>query len=385
MAKRKLENWLLGFKEWASPRTEAPEAFIFWTGLFTLAAAIRKHVWIPQGILGNWECYPNVYIIFVGPPGIAKKTTSMTFGDKLLAQLPEVPASPTIVTQAALATAIATSSDGSMYITASELASLISKSKTDMYEFLTDGYDTRKDIRISTISRGPETIKNPCFNMLACTQPAWILENMPASVIGGGFAARCIFVFEDSPSSFKMYYTHIDWNIINDLEQKLVEDLVYISQNINGEFSLTKEALDFGEDWYVSNMNKVKEKDPRLQGYFSRKAVHLHKVAELLVIAQRDELVITEDDLKAALRVLETIEYKLMHVFRNVGRNIHSVDVDTIREFIRMHKKVERSLVYKSFQAIALPDVVDKLLTGLALMGDITVSLEDGITYFISK
>lgn len=380
---RKLDNWLLGFQKWSVPTTEAPETYLMWSGLFTLSAAVRKHVKIPKAYLGSWESFPNLYIVLVGPPAV-KKTTALAFTDDLLSKLPEVPASPTKISEAALASALSTSIDGSIYITASELASLVGKSKLDMYEFLTDGFDSRKDIKVMTISRGLEVIPNPCINMMACTQPAWILENMPASVIGGGFASRCIFVFEGSTSRWQMYYRNIDQKEMEKLGADLLSDLIHISQ-LQGEFSVTTEALDFMEDWYQNGMRILQTRDPRLQGYFARRHVHAHKVAQLISLAKKDELSLGIEEFKQAIAILEISERSLMNVFRNIGRNSLSADTDAIRDFVKANKKVERGEILKNFQASALPDVIDKLVNGLIAMGDLTQVYEEGRYYVIPK
>lgn len=379
--KRKLDNWLLAFRDWALPRTEAPENFIFWAGLFTLSAAIRKHVMIPKKFLGGWECYPNIFIVFVGPPGIAKKTTSMNFGDELLSQLPEIPASPTIITQAALMSALSESNDGSLYITSGELSSLISKSKTEMFEFLTDGYDTRKPIIARTIKRGTEIVQTPCINMLACTTPSWIHDNMPAAVIGGGFAARCIFIYEDGPSAFRMYYTNIDQKKVDIKSDELVHDLIHIS-SLSGEFEIAKEALDFVETWYHKNMNSVSEKDPRLRGYFARKHVHVHKIAQLIKLAKSDELILNVEDFEQAFSVLSMVEKRMLGVFKSVGQNQYTVETDDIREFIKINKKVGRGLIYRSFQASAQPEYLERILQSLVIMGDVNSKLEGDEIYY---
>ena len=68
------------------PRSEAKESFIFWTGLFTLASAIRRKVYIPKTVLGSWEVAPYLYIMFVAPAGKARKTTTLSYSDDLLLQ-----------------------------------------------------------------------------------------------------------------------------------------------------------------------------------------------------------------------------------------------------------------------------------------------------------
>lgn len=379
---RKCENWIQSFMEWSMPRSESPENYLFWTGLFSLAAVIRKHVKIPRKYLGGWECFPNIYLILVGPPGVARKSTTQDFGDSIIRKISNLPASPTIVTQASLMTELVESIDGSIYISVGELASLIQKSKTEMYEFLTDGYDTRKPITGRTIYRGKEEVANPCINLFACTQPVWIQENMPSSVITGGFARRAIFVFEDAPRQYQMYYNKVIENAgglekFDKLEEDLINDLEYIS-TIEGEFEIPDDAHQFMEDWYQTNARKTKHVDPRIQGYWGNRHVHAHKIAMLLHLAWSDELVLHIEDFKMAIACLENIEKRLLSVFSHIGKNTYSLDLDAIREFIKNRGSATKADIHKSFQATAAPKMIDELIGGLIKQESVIAILEDG-------
>lgn len=55
MTKRKLNDWLKSFIEYASIG-EAPLKFYFWTGVSTIAGALRRRVWIDQK---NFQWTPN--------------------------------------------------------------------------------------------------------------------------------------------------------------------------------------------------------------------------------------------------------------------------------------------------------------------------------------
>ncbi|HEY4699014.1 MAG TPA: hypothetical protein VIH27_01400, partial [Nitrososphaerales archaeon] len=84
---RKCENWLSDYLRWTIPRSEAKESYIFWTGLFTLACVLRRHVKVGEEYLGSWECYPYLYLLFIGPAG-NKKTTTTKYSLDLLEDIP---------------------------------------------------------------------------------------------------------------------------------------------------------------------------------------------------------------------------------------------------------------------------------------------------------
>src|SRR5258708_32530922 len=59
--------------------------FHFWTGIATIAGALRRRVWID---MRKFIWTPNFYIILVAPAGIAAKSTSISIGLDLLLKLP---------------------------------------------------------------------------------------------------------------------------------------------------------------------------------------------------------------------------------------------------------------------------------------------------------
>lgn len=379
---RQNENWLLKFKDWCEPRSESPHTFIFWAGLFAISATVRKHVWIPKSILGSWNCYPNLYVSFIAPAGL-RKTTTMLYADELLHTLGKdiLPSAPTLITQAALLQELVESKDGSIYITASELASFISKSKAEMFEFLTDCYDTSKPLKARTVGRGIEEVKSPCLNLLGCATPEWVAANMPADVIGGGFASRMMFVYEEEPRRRQMYYRELNHDILEEYKQSLVNDLAHIGL-IEGEFDIEDEAELFMEDMYNTWSREIKTRDPRIKGYYERKHIHVHKVAMLMSLATKDELMLNITDFKAAIKVIELIERKMINVFAHIGKNEYTADIDGIRDFIKIRTTVTRANVYRTFQSNARPEIIESMITALKIMGDIKESIEAGETVY---
>jgi hypothetical protein len=91
-------DWLKAFVDYAS-YGEAPKRMYFWTGVSTLAGALRRRVWIDQFYF-QWYC--NMYVILVAPPGVVSKTTTADVGMNLLRQVPGIGFGPSVVTWQAL-------------------------------------------------------------------------------------------------------------------------------------------------------------------------------------------------------------------------------------------------------------------------------------------
>lgn len=369
------------------PRSEAPSTFILWTGLFTLSSALRRRVQVPKTLLGGWAAPPNLYVIFVAPPGKARKSTTAGYADDLLDDVPGITRSSTSTSQAALMKKIADTDDSSISILSSEFATFILKSGLDMFDFLTDIYDGKKSITNETIGRGFEFANKPCINMLAATTPEWIATGMPESVIGGGFASRVIFIYEDKVRRRQLIYKNLDYTGINRLHDDLKSDLIHIATNIAGDFAfdnvLTEQWIN---NWYVENADKLPPEQYKLHGYYERKPAHILKVAQLLHVAYSDELVLTQKDLENAITILEQVEKNLPKAFNMIGKNRYTVDMRRILEYIQEKKKVGRRELLSNFYQAATPNLLNELVAGLIQMGAVVseYNREEEEAYYIA-
>ena len=276
------------------------------------------------------------------------------------------------------------SHDASLSIFSSEFASFIQKSGFAMYDLLTDLFDAKKHIEVQTISRKVDFAANPCINLLACTTPEWISENMPEHVIGGGFSSRVIFVFEEKTRRHQLYYEGLDYKYLEKLKAELVLDLMHISMNIKGEFKLEEDAKSFMEQWYDKMQTGLESNSAlnhRLAGYYQRKPAHVHKLAMLLHVAHSDDLYLTLEDFKQAITILEQVEKKLPKTFKNIGKNPYTTELERIAEYIRERKRVPRMELLEKFTYVAAPAILIDLLGFLIASGK--VSIKDDVYEYI--
>lgn len=379
---RKCENLLASFMQWTLPRSEAKESYIFWTGLFTLSCVLRRHVFVPKRKMGSYDIYPYLYLLFIGPSG-NRKTTTSSYNIELLSKVIKLQASPDKVTVEKLASTLAEAEECAMYINAGELSEFIAKSGKDMYSFLTAAFDGKTNISIGTHIRGIELAEKPCVNFLGATTPEWIAANMPQDVLHGGFGSRCMFIFEETVRKRQLFYDDIDVDkLYDDHFQNLVDDLNFISQNIFGDFSVTQRGTKNLEEWYQdgAGLTKLpKQKAIRLKGYYERKPNHVMKIAMLLKISDGDiisgdQLVLDWQDFEEGIAVVESLEANLHHVIGGVGKNVYRLDAREIFEFIRDYNPngnghydgVKRSIILQNFDHVAEPEKLIQLINGMA-------------------
>ena len=376
MAERKLKNWMESFLQWTL-QSEAPDSFLRFAGYFALSSALRRHVKVGNEYLGGWECYPNLYICYVGPAGVVKKSTSIGKAEELLENLTQLQMLTGSATTPIIIKKLQDSPESSLTISIDELGVLVEKAGPTIYSILITLFDGKKRIEDETIMRGLILAENPSCNFFAGTTPEWISENFSTGVLGGGFGSRTLFIHESEPRHFRLIHkghnTHINFAKLKD---DLISDLTYISESIKGDFHMDKETYEWFDRWYVQSVENPNVNERKIKGYIQRRPAYVMKIAMLEKIAISDELILTIPDLENSIKVLKNIEHKIANTFRAVGRNKYVPDMDGIEAFIRDSGKIEQSQLFNEFNAVAEPAMLKQLIEALILMDRIQLSMD---------
>lgn len=367
-------SWLSAFMDWTLPRSEAPASMIHWAGFFALASVLKRKVCFPRKLMGSYEIYPNLYVIYIGKPGVVRKSTTAGYAEEVLTEITdvlkgeEITFAPTAISDSKLIQALSNSPDGSLSVISSEFSSFVKTSPEGMYEILTDIYDGKKKLDYATRAHGVELAERPCINLLAATTPAWVSGQPPEYFIGGGFASRVIFVYESQRRQYKMYYDDVDYSKIDDLEKKLLHDLSIIA-SLKGEFKHdSKSTRDWIENWYQEHARKEVE-DIRIQGYRERKPTHAHKLAMIISASERDDLIVTKEHFQKALQLLEDVEAKMPRALASIGDNPLGKQEFDLLDFIEARGKASKRELASRFHRDLSLDQLNELLTALCIMG----------------
>lgn len=335
-------NWLKAYMAYTRD-SESPDDFHFWSGVSTLAGALRRRVWID---MRKFQWTPNFYIILVGPPGIAAKSTSTRVGMRLLeltnASMDSTESTikfgPQSMTWQALTQSLEESQESTKYFDSKGQECLITNSSLtisipELGTFFKMEDSSMMDVMVSlwdgqletwghkTKSSGNIEIKNPWLNIIGCTTPSWLENNFPEHMIGGGLTSRIVFVYGDAKRHLVPYPDEVSAGPeYYALEKSLVEDLRSITRLV-GPYELTAAARQWGRDWYsrLWGSRPTHMASDRYSGYIARKQTHIHKLAIILAAAKRDQLVIEQEDLMEADQLLLSVEPHMMKVFESVG------------------------------------------------------------------
>ena len=394
---RNFSDWLQAYVEYAS-FSEAPKRMHFWSGVAAIAGALRRKVWID---MAYFKWYANHYIVFVAPPGIVSKSTTVSIAVDLLRRVPGINFGPDIVTWPALVTAFASSSEAfeldgefvtqcALTLESSEFGNLVNPSDRDMLDLLITLWDCKTGaLKKMTKGSGNDTIENPWINMVACTTPSWIAGNFPEHVIGGGFTSRCLFIYTDKKDKL-VAYPHL--SVPTGLKHQatlLATDLEFMSKNLLGAYTLEPEALEWGKIWYTSHYARPPDglEDDRFGGYLARKQTHIHKLAMVIAASQRDSLIIRADDLALANTMVSDLEQDMPKVFAKIGKSVQANQVERFVNFVRAKVVGVPYAVAYQFVHQYFPDArnIEGIFNGAIRAGLVEIIAKDGIPWLRSK
>ena len=355
---RKLKNWIKSYIKYSS-YSEAPDKFHFWAAVGTVAGALQRHVWIE---CGYWQWTPNFYIIFVAPPGIVAKSTTLSIGMNLLRKVPKVKFGPDACTWQVLVQELARSREivpnphtgeflkqSAMTVAAGELGTFLDPRDGEMVDALVSLWDGQKGPwRKATKTQGNDEIINPWINIIGCTTPAWISGSFPDYMVGGGFTSRTVFVYADKKRQYVAYPHLVMAPDQSQLEEDLIHDLCEINKMV-GEMVMTDEAVALGEAWYLDfHKNKPAHLDnDQFEGYIARKQTHIHKLAIVLSAVDNDTLTIEVEHLEQAIVIVSSLESDMPKVFGRIGQNNVGKQTGYMRRLLKTHGRIRQNDLYK--------------------------------------
>lgn len=362
-----LDNWLASYSAYTDI-SEAPLVFDFWAGVAAIGGALRRQVCVDEI---KFRIYPNFYIFFVAPPGVATKSTTAGVSMKLLRQVEGVTMGPSSMTWQGLTRGLQNAQQliplsdpnttdplameyfpqSAILCEVSELGTFLDMRNGELISVLIDLWDGKDVPWERWLSTKEDTkIENPLISILGSTTPSWMDDNFGENAVGGGFTSRVIFVYGEEKRRYIPYISDLvepEQNAV--LEQSLVHDLREIAK-LKGKFSITREARNFVGEWYEPHCRNQNPhiSDPKFAGYRARKFTHLHKLAMVLSVSRGDSLIIDIDDMTKAFNFLTGLESSMLKVLGNIGKVISSKQMDVVLATLKVRGKVEKDALWRS-------------------------------------
>lgn len=363
---REIPDWLSEFTRNAA-WGEAPQHMYFWVGVATIAAALRRRVWLD---MGTFDWYPNLYTLLVAPPGVIAKSTTADLGfTRILKKVPGINFGPATLTWQAIYDAFTevgiefevpgekeNRTEFALAILSSEFGITLNPKDTEMIDQLVHIWDGR-EMRKRTRKDGDLIISTPCLNLIACTTPSWIAENVPKYLIGGGLTSRMLFVYADAKVQYIAYPGDVIPKDYKERNDRLIRDLERIS-NLVGKFTLTPEAKAWGKEWYET-FHKIESKQidaTILGGYIARKQTLVHKVAMCLSVSLSDNLIIDKPILERAVKLITHLEAEMPLVYSKIGMSPEAAAGEQVIEFLKRYQGVAPYALLYRYMHKQFPD-----------------------------
>ena len=381
MTERRLSDWLTSYLEYTF-NSEPPELFHTWTAISTIAAALQRKCVMNWGKL---RFFPNMYIVLVAPSGKARKGTAMAYGKDFLSRLGIRMAAESI-TREALVREILNSYDtilddttgemtfhSSLTIYAPELAVFLGYNQSQLMMDLTDWYDCGHGPEgkwtYRTKTQGVDEITGVWVNLIGATTPELLRSSLSLDAVGCGLTSRIIFVYESDkgkscPAPF-----------LSPAEQRLEEDLYYDLEHIRlikGQFKPSGDFIDLWIDWYMAQENRRIFESPHLAPYCERRPVHVMKLSIILNACRTDSMIVTSQDLKRSISLMERTELNMPRTFSGLGKSPHAEVLSKVMKEIGLVGEISLAELQRKFYHDADMRVLDLIIETLRSMGFIT-------------
>jgi hypothetical protein len=392
---RHFQNWVGAYAQYTED-TEPPPSYHVWTGIYVVASALQRKVWLQ---FGRRRLFPNLYIILVSPPGRCRKGAAISLGVDLLKKVPGISVTSDSTTREQLIRAMANArndlsyeEDGggllmeqhcSVSVVSKELGSFLGVKNTHLITFLTDIYDCDDEWEYSTKHSGTDKIQGACLNFIGAITPDWLARNLPMDAIGGGYSSRVLFVV--GRKKHKRVTIPPDSPELRHMARLLSEDLEKIA-TLTGPFRWNPEAYSFYDEWYQRIDDEAPTiEDPRFGGYLERKPAMVLKSSMAIAVAKRDDLIIEPDDVVQALHLIEDLEPLMSDAFGGLGEYDKAIVIEKVMQQIIIRREMSfEELLNANWRDIDIEGLKGVIET-LRVMNLIGVTDRDGVPIYYAK
>ena len=369
-------------------KTESPMIFHRWSILSCLGAMLGRQYYLP---FGEFNIFPNQYIMLLGDPGTRKSTAikmakkviasagydkfsaERTSKEKFLLDLEGVEDDEGKVTKNSVMQNIfgdeaAGGDPKEVFITADEFNEFVGSGNLEFLSLLGslwdwDNPDAPFKQRLKT-SRSVN-IYQPTINILAGNTHAGFAEAFPPQAIGQGFLSRLILVYGESTSKKIAFPERPD----ELLKTSIINTLETIRADVHGEATMTSQARNMLEVIYRTFEGL---EDARFKHYSTRRFTHLLKLC-LLTAASNLRREIRAEDVIFANTLLTFTEHKMPNAMGEFGK---AKNADVAARIISVLAEAKAPLdvpaLWKQVQSdLDKPEDLNKLLAGLMQGGKI--------------
>ena len=368
---RKIENWVAAFEK-MTEYTGSPPRLRRWAGIACVAGALEQKVWVHTN---GSALYPNLYTIFVAPPGVGK-SESFKAVRYFWGLLKEHKIAASSVSKASLIDELADSlrilihagsktptiEFHSLKVIASELTVFIPEFATEFMSVMTNIYDTEPFSERKRMLKHKIEIPRPQINFLAGTTPSSLTQLLPEGAWDQGFLSRTLLVYDASTQVQSLFGVDKDISV---LKGQLENDIKEIG-NLYGQLLFEPDAATFIDSWHMGGKLPVPD-HPKLQHYLSRRTAHLLKLSQVACVSQSNNLVITIEHIQQAMDWLFDLEAHIPEIFKAMSNGGEAKVMDEVWHMLfqfqaRFKKGAPKALLIRFISARVPSHAVERII-----------------------
>jgi len=295
-----VSNFIDAFLDYAQDVTDAPKEFLKFGALMLISSVLEKKVFLR---FGDKRLYPNLWVLFIAPSSLFRKSTSISIVKNLLVRINEGKyILPNEFTPEALLEILAKENAGTIFWSefAMVLNSFERKYMLGMKELLTDLFDC-PEVYVRKIKGKNCRVEEPFLNILSASSTEWFTDKLKIGDIKGGFLNRFVIIPVSNLGDLKAIPISETASKKNSLLRWLNKIFKY-----EGEMKIINKNIY--EDWYhdISKSVMQHELSDILSSYFVRLAVYTLKFAILLELSKSDcSNEISNESLSKAIKLSE--------------------------------------------------------------------------------
>ena len=288
----------------ATKQSEAPERYFWWSALAMLSATVKKNVYLDRYY---YKLYPNIYVVLVSRRSGLRKGIPVSLAGKILGEVNNTRILDGRNTIESIIQELSTQRTVEGGPIQSEAQGILLTGEWDTFlvendhglTILTALHNTHEHSagwKYSIKSAPAQTLKNPCISLLAASNETLFNDMVQAKDIEGGFIARTFIVYESKRRGRNSLMERPEGIMeIKALAQHLKE-----VAKISGEFKMELPARVLYDKWYNKICDVSDNYDDRT-GTLERTGDQVLKVAMLISLAKKLDLIIEVDDLQEAI------------------------------------------------------------------------------------
>lgn len=316
----------------------SPEIFRRWAGVSGVAGALERRCQIRTngGVL-----YPNLFILFVAPPGVGKDQAINPMRE-LWAASGKFNIAPISMTHKGLIDQLAEESSHksiidpetnhyesyhSLLCAVPELGVLLPAHDLGFLSALNELYNCYDLFEERIRSKGEVLrIEKPHISIISGTQPKYLGELFPEAAYGMGFTSRIIMVYAGTPVRVTLWGKR---NFNPGLKDDLISDLKQMAI-LRGDFTITEEAAAAIESWHLHGCALDAPQHSRLLHYNARRIMHTLKLSMAFSVSESNNMVITLDHWNSALELLLETEELMPEIFKEISSGGQAAEIEEL-------------------------------------------------------